>query len=302
MRSAENLIPSLGGATGWINSPALELPRLRGKVVVVEFWTYSCINWLRQLPYVRAWAERYRADGLVVIGVHTPEFTFERDADRVREAVRAMAIDYPVAIDSDRTIWGSFDNRYWPALYFFDAQGRLRHSQFGEGEYAASERMIRQLLAEAGNAPEADLAVVEGKGIEAPADWRNLQSAETYVGYGRPLDREESQWSLEGNWANRSESIVLEAEGGRIVYRFHARDLHVVMGATRNGARVRFIVRIDGKVPGESHGLDIDASGRGTVTTPRLYQLIRQPGAIRDRELEIEFIDQGAEVFTFTFG
>ena len=317
---------SLDGATQWLNSEPLTAERLRGNVVLVEFWTYSCINWLRTLPYVRAWAQKYREQGLVVIAVHSPEFEFEKNVDNVQRAVRAMRIGYPVAIDSEHAVWRAFRNAYWPALYFIDAQGRVRHHQFGEGDYEQSERIIRQLLAEAGNAgvdrgPDGG-TVVEARGIEAPADWGNLKSPETYLGYqhtdnfasfGDPLPDQRrtygppkrlrlNHWALAGDWTVANQAIVLHKANGRIAFRFHARDLHLVMGPPAHGASVRFRVLIDGQPPGAAHGGDVDDQGNGIATQQRLYQLIRQPQPIADRLFEIEFLDPGVEAFSFTFG
>ena len=319
----EGKFPSLGGATGWLNSQPLTADSLRGKVVLVNFWTYSCINWLRSLPYVRAWAEKYKEKGLVVIGVHAPEFTFEKNADNVRRAVKDMRVDYPVAIDSDHAIWRAFRNEYWPALYFVDAAGRIRHHQFGEGEYEQSEKIIQQLLAGAGaSGIGTELVSVDARGAEAAADWSSLQSPENYMGYGRTenfvspggavLDKGSTytapaqlllnQWALSGDWRMNKEAIVLHKANGRIVYRFHARDLHLVMGPSVQGTSVPFRVLIDGKPPGAAHGIDVDDQGNGTVTEQRLYQLIRQTEPIADRLFEIEFLDSGIEAFSFTFG
>jgi thiol-disulfide isomerase/thioredoxin len=301
-RSFEGELPSLDGATGWINTAPLTAAALRGKVVVVEFWTFSCINWRRQLPYVRAWARRYRERGLVVIGVHSPEFGFERDPDLVKRAADAMSIAYPIAIDSDHAIWNAFDNHDWPALYFVDARGRVRHHVFGEGEYDASERMIRQLLAEAGDRSEdSALVAVDARGLEAAPDWHDLETSEIYVGSARAEQRHD-QWSVAGPWAIGSESAVGQAAGARIVVRFHARDVHVVMGPARGIARARVRVRIDGAAAGAARGLDVDADGVLTVTEPRLYQLIRQTEPVRDRTVELELLDPGLEIFSFTFG
>jgi thiol-disulfide isomerase/thioredoxin len=299
-------LASLDTATGWLNSTPLTAAGLRGKVVLVGFWTYSCINWLRTLPYVRAWAEKYRDRGLVVIGVHSPEFGFEKDPANVRWAAKALRVDYPIAVDSNHTIWNAFDNQYWPALYFVDAKGRIRHHQFGEGEYARSERVIQQLLVAAGNQSVGDqLVSVTGTGLEAAADWSSSRSPESYLGSQRRENAGEGRlnhWSLAGDWAVGSEAITLEKAGGKIGYRFHSRDLHLVMGPAAAGARVRFQVRLDGEPPGAAHGLDLDPEGTGQVTEPRLYQLIRQHQPIVDRQFEIEFLDPGVEAFVFTFG
>ena len=315
-------VAAIGGAADWINSPRLTPSALAGKVVLVNFWTYTCINWLRTLAYVRAWARKYR-QGLVVIGVHTPEFDFERNIDNVRRAVRQMKIDYPVATDNDYAIWRAFDNRYWPALYFVDAKGVVRDQQFGEGKYDRSESIIQRLLAEAGVAGVgSDVVSVEATGFEAQADWADLRSSENYVGYERTenfaspggvdQDRQRvyaaparlalNQWALIGGWTIRRNAAVMSGPNGRIVQRFHARDLHLVMGASRRESPVRFRVSIDGQPPGPAHGLDIDERGNGTAAEPRLYQLIRQPAPIIERQFEIEFLDAGVETFAFTFG
>jgi hypothetical protein len=301
----------------------LKAADLEGKVVLIDFCTYTCINWLRTLPYVRSWDEKYKDKGLVVIGVHTPEFSFEKNIDNVRRSIKDMMIEYPVALDNDYELWHAFKNEYWPALYFIDAKGRIRHHQFGEGDYEQSEKIIQQLLAEAGVKDIGkELVSVNAEGIEAAADWNSLQSNENYLGYERTqnfsspgnarLDRSYSytapaklilnQWALAGDWKMKKESIVLNKTNGRILYRFHARDLHIVMGAEMQGTSVRFRVLIDGQPPATSHGIDIDEQGYGTVTGQRLYQLIRQSNAIIDRQFEIEFFDPGVEVFSFTFG
>jgi thiol-disulfide isomerase/thioredoxin len=320
---SEGDLPSLDGATGWLNSPPLTPVGLRGKVVLVEFWTYTCINWLRTLPYVRAWAQKYADRGLVVIGVHSPEFAFEQNVDNVRRAVKELGVDFPVAVDSDHAVWRAFKNAYWPALYFVDAQGHIRHHQFGEGEYDASERVIQQLLAEAGvKGIGLELVSVDPHGVEAAADWGSLKSPETYLGYeqtvnfaspgGQVLDRRSvysvparlslNHWALSGDWTVRGVPVVLNEANGRIAYRFHARDLNMVMGPAAQGTTLRFRVLIDGKQPAAARGTDVDGRGNGTVTEPRLYQLIRQPGPIADRQFEIEFLDSGAQAFVFTFG
>jgi thiol-disulfide isomerase/thioredoxin len=315
-------LAALGGAAEWLNSPRLTSSSLAGKVVIVDFWTYTCINWLRTLPYVRAWARKYRE--ALVIGVHTPEFAFERNIDNVRRAVRQMKIEYPVAIDSDYASWRAFKNQYWPALYFIDARGRVRDHHFGEGAYQRSETAIQRLLAEAGIAGLSDggFVSVDADGIEAAADWDNLKSPETYVGYdrtetfasrgGADLDRRRvyaasaglalNQWALAGEWTMGKQAVLLSSPGRRIVHRFHARDLHLVMGPSSRGILVRFRVSIDGQAPGPAHGLDVDDGGNGTVVEQRLYQLIRQPKPIADRTFEIAFLDAGVEAFAFTFG
>ena len=319
----QSALASLKQADQWLNSPPLTPADLRGKVVLVDFWTYTCINWLRTLPYVRAWNEAYRDRGLVVIGVHAPEFSFEKNIDNVRRAVKAMRIDYPVAIDNEHVIWRAFQNQYWPALYFVDAQGRVRHHYFGEGAYDQSEMVIQRLLAEAGNAPvDGEMVSVKPQGIEAPADWRDLRSPENYVGYDRtenfaspggavvdkprnyqrPAMLRLNQWALTGDWTVKREAALLNTPNGGISYRFHARDLHVVMGPAAPGTSVRFRVRIDGQPPGAAHGSDVDEKGEGTLTEQRLHQLIRQQTPIADREFDIEFFGPGVEVYAFTFG
>jgi len=319
----EGDVPSLGGAAGWLNSPPLTAAELRGKVVLIDFWTYSCINWRRSLPYVRAWAEKYKSRGLVVVGVHTPEFEFEKNVDNVRGAVKAMRVDYPVAIDNDYAIWNAFRNNSWPALYFVDVRGRIRHHHFGEGEYDKAEVIIQQLLSEAGvPGIGRDLVAVDPRGVEAAADWVSLRSPENYVGYERtenfaspggaalgkrrvyaaPTRLNLNHWALSGEWTVEKEATVLNKGNGRIVYRFHARDLHIVMGPAVRGSPVRFRVLIDGKAPGVAHGIDVDEQGNGAVAEPRMYQLIRQPKPVADRQFEIEFLDPGVQVFSFTFG
>jgi thiol-disulfide isomerase/thioredoxin len=320
----EGEFPSLGGATEWLNSSPLTGAGLRGKVVLIDFWTYSCINWRRSLPYVRAWAEKYKNQGLVVIGVHSPEFEFEKNVDSVRWAAKDMRINYPIAIDSDQTIWRAFRNDYWPALYFIDSQGHIRHHQFGEGEYEQSEKVIQQLLAEAGvSGMGHGLVSVDGRGAEAAADWGDLKSPETYVGYERsenfvsrdgaildkphvyvaPAQLRLNHWAFSGDWTIGKQAAILNKADGRISYRFHARDLNLILGPAARGASVRFRVLIDGQPPGAAHGVDVDGRGHGTVIEPsRMYQLIRQPGPIEDREFEIEFFDPGVAAFDFTFG
>ena len=319
----EGELPSFSGATAWLNSPPLAAAGLRGKVVLIDFWTYTCINWLRTLPYVRAWTEKYRDHGVVVIGVHTPEFSFEHDLENVRRAAKDMRIEYPIAIDNDYAIWSAFNNHYWPALYIVDAQGRIRHHHFGEGEYEQSEMMIQHVLAEAGiGGIDDELVSVDARGAEAAADWGDLRSPENYLGdartenfaspggavldqprvYAAPARFSLNHWALAGDWTVEREATVLNKANGRIVYRFHARDLHLVMGPAARGTSVRFRVLIDGLPPGEAHGIDVDDQGNGTVTEQRLYQLIRQPKPIADRQFEIEFLDAGVEAFAFTFG
>jgi thiol-disulfide isomerase/thioredoxin len=319
----EGELPSLGGATGWLNSQPLTSRSLRAKVVLVQFCTYTCINWLRTLPYVRAWAEKYKGQGLVVVGVHTPEFEFEKDLANVRRALKDMGVVYPVAIDSDYAIWRAFKNQYWPALYFIDVQGRIRHHHFGEGDYEQSERVIQQLLAEAGvSGAGRELVPVDARGAEAAADWDNLKSPENYVGYERtenfaspggvipdksrvytaPTQLSLNSWALSGDWTMGKQSVVLNKAGGRIAYSFHARDLHLVMGPAMRGTTVQFRVTLDRQPAGAAHGVDVDDRGNGMVTEQRMYQLIRQPKPIADKQFEIEFLDPGAEAFAFTFG
>jgi thiol-disulfide isomerase/thioredoxin len=319
----EGTLPLLSGAIGWLNSKPLAAADLRGKVVLVEFWTYSCINWLRIQPYVRAWDEKYRDKGLVVIGVHTPEFGFEKDLDNIQWATKNLRVDYPVAIDSDYAVWRAFNNNYWPALYFIDAEGRIRHHQFGEGNYDQSERVIQELLAEAGMSGfDRALVSVEGRGLEAAADWDDIRSPETYAGYSRgdnflspggaiadtptnytiPEKLALNYWAFSGNWTIKQESAALNNDGGRIAFRFHARDLNLVMGPPAASGPVRFRVLIDGKPLGASKGVDVDEEGNGTASEQRLYQLIRQQEPTVDRTFEIEFFDPGIEAFVFTFG
>ena len=316
-------LASLEQATEWLNSPPLAAQALRGKVVLVDFWTYTCINWLRTLPYVRAWSKKYRDQGLVVIGVHSPEYGFEKDVNNVRWAVKKMGVDYPVAVDSDHVIWRAFKNQYWPALYFIDANGYFRYHYFGEGSYDQSEMIIQELLSEAGAKDVShELVSVHGEGFEAPADWRDLKSLENYLGFdltegfaspgGATLDEPRAyelpsrlglnQWALSGRWTVTDGAVALKEPIGIIAYRFHARDLHLVMGPSAPGTLVRFRVRIDGQPPGAAHGGDIDEQGNGVVTEQRLYQLIRQPKPISDRQFEIEFLGPGVEAFAFTFG
>jgi thiol-disulfide isomerase/thioredoxin len=321
--AVERELSSLGSATEWLNSQPLTAAGLRGKVVLIDVWTYTCINWLRTVPYVRAWAAKYKDQGLVVIGVHAPEFQFERNVDNVRRAVKDMGLTYPIAIDNDFAIWRAFRNQAWPALFFVDAQGRMRHQHFGEGDYERSERFIQQLLTEAGASGVVhELVSVDARGAEAPADWASLRSPETYVGYGQAerfippggvvRDRSHlyaanmtlrlNQWTLSDDWTVQKGAAAPSKTGGRIAYRFHARDLNLVMGPAARGTSIRFRVLIDGKPPGGAHGTDIDDQGIGTVVEQRLYQLIRQPKPIADRLFEIEFLDPGAEVYAFTFG
>jgi thiol-disulfide isomerase/thioredoxin len=319
----EESMPALDGATTWLNSAPLTTEGLRGKVVAVDFWTYTCINWLRTLPYLRAWAETYRDHGLVVIGVHTPEFPFEHDLENVRRAVQEMRITYPIAIDNDYAIWEAFDNHYWPALYLIDAEGRVRHQQFGEGDYEEAEEVIQQLLIEAGvEAIDHDLVEVDAHGVEVAADWAHLASGETYLGHERaenfaspggaavgerhlytaPEWLSRNEWALVGEWTVERGFATLNMANGRIAYRFHARDVHLVMGPATPRTSVRFRVYLDGHLAGAAHGTDVDAQGEGVAREQRLYQLIRQPARIVDHLFEIEFLDAGVETYAFTFG
>jgi len=320
--AVEGTMPELSGATAWINSGPLTRAALKGKVVVVDFWTYSCINCLRSIPYVRAWAEKYKGHGLVVIGVHAPEFAFEKDLGNVERAVKDLNIHYPVALDADLKIWQAFDNQYWPAHYFIDAQGRIRAHHFGEGDYDKSEAIIRQLLKEAGQTDlPAGSVDPNAKGAEASADIDDIRSPETYVGYDRgqsfasahvatdkpsdyavPPGLNLNQWALGGSWTIGPQMTVLNKPGGKVAFRFHARDLHFVLGPANGKTPVRFKVTLDGKPPGDAHGMDTDADGNGTVTSQRLYQLIRQSGPVADRTFEIEFLDPGVQAYSFTFG
>jgi cytochrome c biogenesis protein CcdA/thiol-disulfide isomerase/thioredoxin len=320
---SEGDLPSLSGAVAWLNSAPLTPEGLRGKVVLVDFWTYSCINCLRTLPYIRAWAQKYRDHGLVVIGVHTPEFAFEKNIDNVRHAVRELSIRYPVAVDNNYAIWSAFLNNYWPADYFIDAKGQIRGHAFGEGDYDQSERRIQSLLSAAGFASvPTDLVTARGTGVEAAPDADDVQSPETYVGYDRaqsvnttpgivhdapqqystPRSLSLNQWGFDGTWTVEGEKALLTRASGRIVFRFHARDLHLVLGPSSDGRPVRYRVLLDGVAPVESHGVDTDAEGHGVVRDQRLYQLIRQSGPIKDRTFAIEFEDPGVQAFSFTFG
>ena len=321
--SDEGPLPDLSGATAWLNSSPLTSKSLKGKVVLVDFWTYSCVNCLRSLPYIEGWAAKYKDAGLVVIGVHTPEFAFEKERSNVEKAVRDLKVNYPVAIDSDYKIWQAFRNEYWPAHYFIDGKGQIRYHHFGEGEYDQSESVIRELLKENGAqlASSGDVAV-SGAGAEAAPDTVNQRSPETYVGYHRaehfasiqaiardskraytPQPRLSlNQWALGGTWKVGEESAVLQTAPGKIVFRFHARDLHLVLGSTQDGKPLRFSVKLDGTAPGDDHGVDTDSNGSGTVQGHRLYQLIRQKGPVEDRTFEIEFLDPGVQAFAFTFG
>jgi thiol-disulfide isomerase/thioredoxin len=321
--SVEGHLPGFGGATGWLNSPPLTAADVAGKVVLVDFWTYTCINWLRTLSYVRAWDEKYRDRGLVTVGVHTPEFPFEHDVDNVREAAKDMRVDYPIAIDSDYALWSAFANHYWPAVYIADPQGRIRHHQFGEGQYEECERVTQRLLRDAGVEDIGDeLVSVAPDGFEAQADWTNLGSPETYLGYeqgqnlaspGRadvdaphayaiPDALRLNQWALSGQWTIGRGASVLNGDEGAIAFRFHARDVHLVMGPPARDASVPFRVLVDGEPPGDAHGLDVDEQGHGTVAQQRLYQLVRERDSIMDRTFEITFLGSGVEAYVFTFG
>ena len=296
-------MPSLSGATGWLNSEPLETDALRGRVVLVDFWTLTCINWLRTEPYIRAWSQAYRDDGLVVIGVHTPEFSFEREIDRIKRAIAVRAIDYPVAVDSDYGVWTAFANHYWPALYFVDKEGVIRDHHFGEGRYEESERSLQELLG-----VQRELVSVEGVGVEAEADWEHLFTPETYLGQDRSesyvssLDRLRlNTWTLAGEWAIGRENVTLERAGGSIAYRFSARDAHLVLSPGTHDP-IPFRVALEGEAPGASHGEDVDADGNGVLGDGRLYQLVRQHDGVRERTLEITFDEPGAEAYCFTFG
>jgi len=319
----EGRLPGFEGATGWLNSEPLTPGGLRGRVVLVNFWTYTCINWLRTLAYVRAWAEKYHDQGLTVIGVHTPEFGFEHDRDNVIAVAGDLNVGYPIALDNDYAVWQAFANHFWPAIYVADAEGRIRYHHFGEREYAMTEMVIQQLLTDAGaDGIDGELVQVEPSGFEVEADWPNLRSPETYLSDGRttgfasadrlrpdaahaypePSALRLNQWAPIGNWTIAQHAAVVNEAGGRIAFRFHARDVHLVMGPAAGGRSVPVRVRIDGQAPGDSHGLDVDASGSGTVTQQRLHQLIRQPGPISERLFEIEFLEAGVEAYCFTFG
>jgi len=309
-------MPSLGGATEWLNSEPLGPTELRGHAVLVNFWTLTCINWLRQEPYVRSWSQGYRDDGLIVIGVHTPEFSFEHRIENVRTAIEEREIDYPVVVDNDYAIWEAFDNHYWPALYFVDADGIIRDNHFGEGRYEESERVIQELLG-----VERELVSVEGLGVEAEADWEHLRTPETYLGYGRgndlaspngyeldesrlyqlPEQLDVRRWALAGEWTVGREQVTLDRAGGSIAYRFEARDAHLVLSAGEYGP-IPFRVLLDGEAPGLSHGVDVDEDGNGVLQDGRMYQLVRQHETVRERKLEIAFLAPGAEAYAFTFG
>ena len=318
----EGVMPPLSGAAEWLNSPPLTREGLKGKVVLIDFWTYSCINCLRSIPYVEAWAEKYKDQGLVVIGVHTPEFAFEKSVDNVKNAVADLKISYPVAIDSNYAIWRAFGNEYWPAHYFIDAEGRIRHHHFGEGDYGESEKIIQTLLHEAGEkAVSSGVVSVKASGAEVASDAASVRSPETYIGYeraenfvspgGAARDKPHSyaegsprlnEWGLLGDWTVKAEYAELNKKDGSIIFKFHARDLHLVLGPPPDGKTIRFLVKIDGKAPGASHGSDVDPGGEGAVTEQRLYQLVRQSGPITDHTFEIQFLDPGVEAYAFTFG
>jgi thiol-disulfide isomerase/thioredoxin len=319
----EGRLPSLGRATEWLNSQPLTAQGLRGKVVLIDFWTFSCINSIRTLPYLRMWAEKYKDEGIVVIGVQAPEFEFEKNVQSVQWAVKDRMLNYPIAIDNDHGIWHAFDNEYWPALYIVDARGQIRHHVFGENGYERLEPIIQQLLEEAGNGHiDHKFVSVNGQGIEAAADWGSMKSPETYVGHERaenfaspggfrfnksrvyvyPRQLDLNHWALAGDWTVGKEAIAMNSPNGRVAYHFHARDLHLIMGPAVRGATVRFRVLLDEHPPDAAHGVDVDAQGNGTVVEQRLYQLIRQAGPVSDRQFEIEFLDSGVEAFDFTFG
>ena len=321
--SAPSTMPALAGATAWINSAPLTPESLRGKVVLVDFWTYSCINCLRTLPYIKAWNEKYKDSGLVIVGVHTPEFAFEKDEGNVRKAVKDLGVTYPVPMDNDYRIWRAFNNEYWPADYLIDATGKIRFHHFGEGGYDESETQIRQLLEEANHKPlAAAVTNIAASGMEAAADTNDVQSPETYVGYARaqnfaspgglnqddpqlyktPAALKLNQWALAGKWKDEGQVATALTAGDSILFRFHARDLHLVLGPTSDGKPVRFRVTVDGHAPGEDHGVDIDSDGLGTVTGDRLYQLVRQHSSVQDRTFRIEFLTPGVHAYSFTFG
>lgn len=316
-------LPGLSGATGWINSKPLTAKELKGKVVLIDFWDYSCINCIRAAPYIRAWAEKYQSNGLVVIGVHTPEFDFEKLMPNVQKAVQKFNITYPVALDSNYKIWNAFHNQYWPAEYYIDAKGKVRYEHFGEGDYDQSEKWIQKLLKEAsGTQMPGGAANVQGEGVEAAADTRDIRSPETYAGYERaqsfsspggfkrdaaktyidPKHPSLNDWGFAGDWIVHPQVAILDSAGGKIIFRFHARDLHMVLGPSDDGKPARFRVTVDGQAPGENHGVDTDAQGNGVVTAHRLYQLVRQKGAIKDHTFTIEFEAPGVQVYSFTFG
>ena len=319
---AEGDMPEFDGATAWLNAAPMSVAEFRGRVVLVSFGTYTCINWIRSLPYVRAWADKYAEHGLTVVGVQTPEFEFEGDLANVERSLKDMDVRYPVAVDNDYAVWRAFDNHYWPALYFVDAQGRIRHHHFGEGEYEESEMVLQMLLREAATDVDQGLVRIKPSGVEAAADWASLGSPETYLGYDRaagfaspggvvpdardsysaPSQLRRNQWALSGDWAIGSVSASLDQPGGAITYQFHARDVHLVMGPPSGRAPAGFRVRLDGDPPESAHGVDVDEGGNGVADYQRMYQLVRQPAPIDDRRLEIEFLDAGVEAFVFTFG
>jgi thiol-disulfide isomerase/thioredoxin len=320
---SEGRLPPFEGATGWLNSEPLTPEGLRGRVVAVQFWTYTCINWVRTLPYAREWAAKYQTFGLTVVGVHTPEFRFERDVDNIVTAARDLTVEYPIAVDSNYAVWRAFANHYWPALYIADEQGRIRYHHFGEGEYAMSEMVVQQLLRDTGKEGfDPALVSVDPQGAEVPADWSNLRTPETYLGYGQaqgfasperdrfdephnypePSRLSLNHWAPSGVWTLAKHAAVLNQAPGRISLRFHARDVNLVMGPAAQGASAGFRVLLDGQPAGPAHGIDVDDQGNGTVTKQRLYQLIRQPKPIAERQFEIEFLDSGVEAFAFTFG
>jgi thiol-disulfide isomerase/thioredoxin len=319
----EGRLPSFEGATGWLNSDPLTSEGLRGQVVLVDFWTYTCVNWVRTLPYLRAWAAKYRDGGLTVIGVHTPEFGFEANIDNVIAQSRSLGVEYPIALDNDYAVWQAFANHYWPAIYIADEEGRIRFHHFGEGEYPMTEMVVQQLLLDAGaDDIDQDLVLVEPRGLEAAADWGTLQSPETYVGYQQSIGFAQeadagfdeprvytpparlplNSWGLAGNWTVAGHAAVLNEPGGRIAFRFHARDLNLVMGPSSHGASIPFRVFLDGELAKDAHGSDVDPDAGGMVSDQRTYQLIRQPGGIADRLFEVEFLDAGLEAYCFTFG
>jgi thiol-disulfide isomerase/thioredoxin len=318
----EGPLPPLSGATQWLNSAPLTTAGLRGKVVLVDFWTYTCINWVRTLPYVRAWDEKYRDQGLAVIGVHTPEFPFEGDLDNVRWAAKELGVRFPIAVDTDYSVWRAFSNQYWPALYVADANGNVRFHHFGEGAYDRTERVIQRLLSQSGRATDNELVRVNPRGLEVAADYGTLRSPESYLGYERsesfasagdalidaprvytvPTRLGLNQWALAGDWTVKGKAAVLNKPSGRVVYRFHARDVNLIMGPPPGSPPVRFTVKVDGKPPAAAHGTDVDEEGNGTASRQTTYQLVRQQERIRDREFEIEFAEAGVEAFAFTFG
>ena len=318
----EGAMPELDGAVAWLNSPAMSRRALRGKVVLVNFWTYTCINSLRPMPYLKDWATKYGAQGFIVVGVHTPEFSFEHELRNVQDSVNTLNVPFPVAVDSNYRIWRSFGNQYWPAQYLVDAKGRVRYHHFGEGDYGETERAVQELLKENGATVTSDTSSVSGVGIEAAPDWADLRSPETYVGYRQaenfaspervhkdsteafnpPPSLLLNHWALSGSWNVNSESAVLEVAPGRVVFRFHSRDLHFVLAPAKDGTPIRFRVMLDGAPPGENAGVDAAPDGTGVVREPRLYQLIRQKGLIKDQVFEIELLDPGVQAFDFTFG